>query len=501
MRAHYKYILRGILLACLTIVFLTMITRILIPKYYYNSTWPVTATYQGFYEMKKDTIDVIFLGSSHAAAAFNPQYLYNAYEISSYNLGCEQQNLLVSYYWLKEALRFQSPKVVILDIYMLFAYKPDEPLNSAESCIRKALDYMKWSPVKVDAIKDICQIDEKQSLISYYLPNIRFHNRWTKLSEDDFTNDLGSHYELKGFSPLMTRSIDIVADRVKAYRPLDLNLSNEAGNTVDIMEDYLNRIIDLCNSREIKLILVKTPTSDANLARYNAARKIAEENNLAYYDFNEKSLYNAIRFNFSVDAADARHTSISGAIKVTDFLGNLLIKECDDIKKKKDVQWEETKDFYECLLKEYEIIYTTDIYTYLDLINDERYSIFISAKENALTPLNEQIVILMRKLGLTVNFEDNKCTSYLAIINNGAVYEDVGYEKLEYSGTIRNGITKFTLISSGSQRENISSIILDEKDYSKNKRGLNIVVYDNVLKKIVDSVNFDTFTSDFIAIR
>ena len=39
------------------------------------------------------------------------------------------------------------------------------------------------------------------------------------------------------------------------------------------------------------------------------------------------------------------------------------------------------------------------------------------------------------------------------------------------------------------------------KDYSKNKRGLNIVVYDNVLKKIVDSVNFDTFTSDFIAIR
>ncbi len=69
MKAHYKYFIRGTILTVLVVVCLATWTKILIPKYYYNTTWATTATYQGFYEMEKGTVDVLFLGSSHAAAA------------------------------------------------------------------------------------------------------------------------------------------------------------------------------------------------------------------------------------------------------------------------------------------------------------------------------------------------------------------------------------------------------------------------------------------------
>ncbi|MBQ4304600.1 MAG: hypothetical protein II774_08940, partial [Lachnospiraceae bacterium] len=70
------------------------------------------AMYHDFYSMEENTVDVIFLGSSHCYSAFCPQYLYNEYGIRSYNLGSSQQCMTVAYYWLKEALQTQSPRVV-----------------------------------------------------------------------------------------------------------------------------------------------------------------------------------------------------------------------------------------------------------------------------------------------------------------------------------------------------------------------------------------------------
>ncbi len=51
-------------------------------------------------------------------------------------LGAQQQSLPVSYFWLMEALRYQSPSVVVLDT---------EPLNSSEAAVRLAMDSMRWS--------------------------------------------------------------------------------------------------------------------------------------------------------------------------------------------------------------------------------------------------------------------------------------------------------------------------------------------------------------------
>ena len=95
----------------LLILFFTLLllTWVFLPKNTFNSEWHETSATVNFYRMEKNSIDVLFLGSSYCMSTFSPQEIYNQYGLRSYNLGTQQQSLLVSYYWLKEALRYQHP--------------------------------------------------------------------------------------------------------------------------------------------------------------------------------------------------------------------------------------------------------------------------------------------------------------------------------------------------------------------------------------------------------
>ena len=161
------------------------------PEYFVDQTWAVTATYQGFYEMDKNTVDVLFFGSSAGVRGFIPQELYNNYGMTSYNLSCEQQNMVSSYYWLCEALRYQDPSVVVLESKFIFE-KDKGKLQDA--WFRKAFNHMRFSSVKREAISVSCELVnlqaeedhriDKQSVISWYLPIIRYHTRWEETGRD-----------------------------------------------------------------------------------------------------------------------------------------------------------------------------------------------------------------------------------------------------------------------------------------------------------------------------
>lgn len=107
MRRHVLDGVRGLLFLLVLAASLYFINEMLMPKYILkNSTWPTTSSYNQFYQMENDSIDVLFFGSSVAVNSFSPQEIYNEYGIRSYNLGSEQQSIFLSYFWLKEALRF-----------------------------------------------------------------------------------------------------------------------------------------------------------------------------------------------------------------------------------------------------------------------------------------------------------------------------------------------------------------------------------------------------------
>ena len=75
------------------------------------------------------------------------------------------------------------------------------------------------------------------------------------------------------------------------------------------------------------------------------------------------------------------------------------------------------------------------------------------------------------------------------------------YDKLEDKGMIRNGRVAYWLQSGGYDNGNMCSIKVSGQEYAKGLRGLNIVVYSLVQKKVIDAVCFDTCDAGCKAFR
>jgi|UniRef100_UPI003FEF00A1 hypothetical protein len=481
-------------LVCIVI----FLTHILTPKYFMNQTWAVTTTFDNFYKIKKNTIDVLFFGSSRAAASFVPQEMYNNYGITSYNLGSEQQNTVVSYYWLKEALNYQNPKAVILDVKHLFVYDENEKLNSHVSCTRKPIEHMKMSSVKREAIKDICSLDDKQSAIGYYFPLYNYHTRWKHLKEEDFSyREQLQSGKAKGYAPL--------------YRAggIDTELPYETENEVSsvgkqkfvpLMEIYLSKMVDLCREKGVQLILVNVPYRESTEAHYYAVKEYADEKEIPYYDFCAAPLYQKVEYNFQLDNQDAVHSNLSGAKKLTNYMGEILSEEYG-IGSHVDVQWEESRDYYAGICKDFELINTADIYEYFAILKDKRYAVFMAASDDASTGLNDKMSELFRHLGLEGTVRDHFRSSYYAIISDQEIMEKVDDEQLKVSGVFRDGRSTYEISSGGYDSGSGCSIKIDQVEYAKNKRGLNIVVYNLLTQTVIDSICFDTYLAEMPAIR
>lgn len=490
MKKHLRFVGKCALFLCILCVCIEFTFHILIPKLCYDEMLPTTLSYLNFYEMEEDTIDVLFMGSSLAATSYIPQELYDRYGITSYNLASEKQSPVVSYYWLKEAIRYQSPRVLILDCYYFFQTS-GSVLNTTEISIRRALDYMKWSPVKLEAVWTICELDENQSMLSFFLPNVRYHERWAELTENDFMlADMVEGYGLKGYAALGRQC------GIENYVPLD-GVSEEETAMPPLLETYLDKICSLCEEEDIELILTNVPFPDADAGRFNAIRKYAQEHGLQFYDFNEKNLYEASGFSMPTDSYDGGHNNLWGAQKLTAYLGGILESQYD-FGGKFDEQWESTRDSYAGTQKDCELIHITDIDEYIEALRDERYSVFISARGSYAVGLKDATVQKLRELGLKVDLQTDPSADdfycYYAVLSNGQQEEYIGYEENVYSGSIRGGLVPYDISGSG-------SIVIDGGEQSLQGEGLNIVVYNNDKKKVLDSVCFNTSTEENTANR
>lgn len=323
---------------------LTVVT----PKSFTGNGFPTTSTYSDFYVLDKNTVDVIFLGSSSAVCGFVPPELYGKYGITSYNLACEQQNLFTSYYWLKEALRFQKPKTVVLDTAMLYLYDNENLAASVEGLTRRAFDFMRWSPVKLEAVMNMSKTWESLSVKSFIFPMIAYHERWKNITPYDFKLDQFSQRSLwKGYLPL-TRYAGV--DRfVPITEAQALESEMDAGNV--FMLSYLDLIVALCGENDIDLILTMAPSTFDDAGKYQFLSEYAYERGITYIDFNEKSVYEDSGLEFFVDCHDDVHCNLGGALKVTDYVGKIIYERIG-ISTGNVSEWEFFKAEYEKYIDE-----------------------------------------------------------------------------------------------------------------------------------------------------
>lgn len=470
--------------------------EILKPKYFFTNGFSSTNTAGDFYKLQKNSIDVLLLGSSHCVTSLNPQVLYDNYGITSYNLGSEQQSALVTYYWLEEALKYQSPKVVIIDTYTFHEYTNSyikNGLNCSEESVRKAMDSMRISPLKWEAAKAIEKYDPTQSAISYILLNIRYHTRWTNLGEDDYTNKIMvEHGGIKGFTIFSGSNTNY-----SNYEPLNASAADQCNgeNWVDVANEYVDKIVNLCNEQDIKLIFVNIPCRES-IDRHKTTKEYAEAHEIPFYDFEEASLYNEINYDAVENLID--HPNYLGAEKITMYLGEVLSTKYN-ISSRNDSSFDASRELYNHKIYNIKLKEETDAAKYLEMIDNDSYSIFIFAPKSV-GGISESLMWKIINLGFETNlmgYPDG--THYCAIKDSEQIFELLTIDDLNISNSIRNGsvIYKF-YIDTKTMHPNghYYTLTINGVDCGNENLGINFVIYDNEIKAVIDRANIDTTSEE-----
>ncbi len=307
------------------VAFLICATPVLQPKYITAS--PEGSLTEEYYDAVKETHhDVLFIGDCEVYESFVPAVLWKEYGISSYVRGGAQQLVWHSYYMLEDALRYETPRIVVFNV---LALKYGEPQKEAYN--RLALDGMEWSFVKWDAIE--ASMTEDESFASYVWSFLRYHSRWNELTAEDFTYAFKDKPTVSDSGYLMQTDIVPAKPTDEAPRPLiDPALPQTA-------LDYLARMTALCEEKGIELILIKAPTNamayhwydewDAQIVDY------ASENGLAYYNFIPQA--DEIGLDMTTDTYDAGvHLNVYGAEKLTKYFGKILVEHHDALDRRDD---------------------------------------------------------------------------------------------------------------------------------------------------------------------
>ena len=290
------------------------ITPILMPKYLSVSPeGSLTREYYG--AVAEGEHDVLFIGDCEVYESFVPTVLFEEYGITSYVRGGAQQLVWHSYYLLEDALRYETPRVVV---YNVLALKYGEPQKEAYN--RMALDGMAWSASKVAAIR--ASMTEEEDFLSYVFPLLRFHSRWQELGAEDFRYAFSS-------PPLVSDCGYLMQTGVVPYDPTkDLDPSPLVDPRLPATSmAYLDRMRELCAERGIELVLVKAPTNAWQYHWYDEwdaeVRDYAAENGLAYYNLIPEA--DAIGLDMSTDTYDGGvHLNVYGAEKLSRYFGAIL---------------------------------------------------------------------------------------------------------------------------------------------------------------------------------
>ncbi|MCI9125054.1 MAG: hypothetical protein HFH35_13485 [Eubacterium sp.] len=127
---------------------------------------------------------------------------------------------------------------------------------------------------------------------------------------------------------------------------------------------------------------------------------------------------------------------------------------------------------------------------YLKELQSERYIILFSVNDDAQINCTDEIKETLKNLGCSREFEMQH--GFAAIVNGSeCIFSASSEDPVVYDDFIEG--RHIYIESRGHHAGCYASIRISDVEYSRNSRGLNIVVYDKLCDKVIDSITFDLF--------
>lgn len=449
--------------------------------------------FDSFYSLKKDSVDVMFFGSSHAHCSFDTRRLWDDAGIASVSLTAGSQRIDGTYLFIKEALKTQHPEVIFVET--LEASGNDEPDTAA--FYRSDLS-TKWSADQTELVLDQAsryKLDEdtRNGLL------LRFpilHTRYKELNYYDFDN------------PRPWRMGYIGSKDVQPSDPPQQ--TDRRGQMQEVGRVYIRKIMDLCKKENVPVVFICAPfpATEDEYAEQNAIGDYVTENDGTFINGND--LLTEMGLDFSVDIRDGSHLNDDGAAKFTRYIEQYIKAHYNVPDHRGDsayYRWEQNSRYLNIDRQaEYALTGASDLKDYLDKLAGfkDQFMIMVSLNGNYNALGDDAYLSGLNGLGISA---DSYHTGGTIILRKG----DTAF----YSNGQKT--YSFSLTSSGEQRRTLSvlrrdledddvpegtatgdadtytGLYLDETDYGGTINGVDIFVYDEDLDYPVDAIHVNIF--------
>ena len=264
---------------------------------------------ENYYALPEDTVDVLFLGSSHAGMNIDPGALWDEKGIASYICWGSVQPMWSTYYYLQECLKTQRPRLVVMDTYVATM---DMEYSDYEAMVKSLLG-MRLSREKLEAIA-VAAPPQYRADVLLGFPT--YHYRYSDLTSADF-----EYYFWQKDSSLPRL---ISSDDVHPFEIMDTQSVTGSDPLHEKEREYLLKIIECCRERELPLLLIAAPYEipEREQRRLNAVGEIARENGLVFLNFNES--YREVGIDPQRDYVDPGHLNNAGIAKYSGYLAEYL---------------------------------------------------------------------------------------------------------------------------------------------------------------------------------
>ncbi|MDP4843561.1 MAG: hypothetical protein NWR83_03805, partial [Salibacteraceae bacterium] len=313
----------------------------------------VNRKWNAFYRLNdKINFDVLLVGNSHLYTGINPKNLSAALAANSFILAAPGTKLPDHYFALKEALEHTKPKIVVLETYGIKACEVKALTDGGLSDQLKSFSSRKDFKIKLQSTPSLFSVEN----IPYaWFNSLRNHGflfnnpEQIKINMQDLnipktdTSKLYLGRYVRWQTGLKENTLDRYQTDGAPVNGKDFEMNDEAIT-------YLKKIADLCQEKQIKLMLLTLPMYKEHVSNYDVWRRtldssmVANELNIDWLDL--QANYNDLLFDkncFEDTYNENQHMSYPGSIAATYQLANFIDANYPDLidPKSADTLWRE----------------------------------------------------------------------------------------------------------------------------------------------------------------
>lgn len=272
---------------------------------------------RGFYGEPRNSLDVVVMGNSNAYSAYSPMMMWKNYGIPTYVAAEGAQNIAETVNVLQEVLTCQKPKLVVLDVDLLWQGKTQ--VSRVEGNVK--------------------------SLIYKYIPIMKYHDRWKTLALKDSFKKKSYTYRSSTRGQYLSRTVMAYTGEDKMVETKDIEPIPKSSRI------FLKMFLDICKENNVEVMFVEMPTASSwNYKKHNGMTQYAKKLGIPFLDLNTVKGKNKI--NWGTDTRDGgKHLNCYGARKVTREIGKYISKHYSFENKKKDSRYTDWNKQYKVYKK------------------------------------------------------------------------------------------------------------------------------------------------------